>query len=206
MGYMPQAHQPARNSSLPMIQEQLEKIKEARKAAQEAIHKTQDNLVIGSSKFMPFKEGDKVWLEGTNLKLPYETPKLSPRQYGPFRVAAKILDIAYQLELLEGWKIHLTFHASLLTPYKEMEAHGPNFIEPPLEIVEGEQEWEVEKVLRDRLYQKSQQYLVQWKGYSLAHDSWVKHSDLHAPDLISKYVTSKCSRAKDSGTNSQRSA
>jgi hypothetical protein len=171
MGYMPQAHQPMRTSTLPTVQEWLEHIKEARKAAQETICKTQDTLVIGSGKFMPFKEGDKVWLEGTNLKLPYETPKLSPRWYRPFRVAAKILDMAYQLDLPEGWKIHSTFHASLLTPYKEMEAHRPNFIEPPLEIIEGEQEWEVEKILRDQLYQKSWQYLVWWKGYSLAHDS-----------------------------------
>jgi hypothetical protein len=166
----------------------------------------QDNLVIGSSKFMPFKERDKVWLEGTNLKLLYEMPKLSPRWYGPFRVAAKISDIAYQLELLEKWKIHSTFHASLLTPYKETEAHRPNFIEPLLEIIEGKQEWEVEKVLRDQLYQKSWQYLVWWKGYSLAHDSWVKHSNLHAPDLINEYVASKRSRAKERRTNSQRSA
>jgi hypothetical protein len=110
------------------------------------------------------------------------------------------------LELPEGWKIHSTFHASLLTPYKETEAHGQNFIEPPPELVEGEQEWEVEKILGDQLYQKSWQYLVQWKGYSLAHDSWVKHSNLHAPDLISEYVASKHSRAKESWTNSQRSA
>jgi hypothetical protein len=143
-----------------MVQEWLERIKEARKVAQEVIHKMQDNLVIGSGKFVPFKEGDKVWLEGTNLKLPYEMPKLSPRQYGPFRVAAKISDMAYQLELLEGWKIHSMFHALLLTLYKETEAHGPNFIEPPPEIIEGEQEWEVKKVLGDQLYQKLQQYLV----------------------------------------------
>jgi hypothetical protein len=116
-----------------------------------------------------------------------------------------VLDVAYQLELPEGWKIHLMFHASLLMPYKEMEAHRPNFIEPPPEIIEGEQEWEVKKVLRDQLYQKSQQYLVRWKGYSLAHDSWVKHSNLHTPDLISKYIASKCSKAKDSWTNCQRS-
>jgi hypothetical protein len=30
-------------------------------------------------KYKPFKENDKVWLEGTHLKLPYETMKLAPR-------------------------------------------------------------------------------------------------------------------------------
>ena len=28
--------------------------------------------------------------------------------------------------------------------YKETDQHGPNFIEPPPDILEGEPEWEVE--------------------------------------------------------------
>jgi hypothetical protein len=30
-------------------------------------------------KYKLFKEGDKVWLEGTHLKLPYEMMKLTPK-------------------------------------------------------------------------------------------------------------------------------
>jgi len=33
---------------------------------------------------------------------------------------------------------------SLLMPYRETEAHSPNWIEPPPDIIEGEPEWEVE--------------------------------------------------------------
>jgi hypothetical protein len=83
-----------------------------------------------------------------NLKLPANlTSKLSPRWYGPFTVAAIISPIAYQLELPLQWKIHNVFHTSLLTPYKKMEQHGKNFIEPPPDIIEGEPEWEVEQIL-----------------------------------------------------------
>jgi hypothetical protein len=83
-----------------------------------------------------------------NLKLLANlTSKLSPRWYGPFLVAAIISPIAYQLELLPQWKIHNVFHASLLTPYKETEQHGKNFIEPPPDIIEGEPKWEVEQIL-----------------------------------------------------------
>ena len=39
------------------------------------------------------------------------------------------------------------FHVSLLTPYKEMEVHGPNFDHPPPDLIEGEEEFEVERVL-----------------------------------------------------------
>jgi len=37
-----------------------------------------------------------------------------------------------------------------MTPYRETNQHRPNFIEPPLEIVKGEEEWEIEKILKER--------------------------------------------------------
>jgi hypothetical protein len=51
--------------------------------------------MVKETKYKPFKENDKVWLEGTHLKLPYETMKLAPRRYGPFKILAKVSDIAY---------------------------------------------------------------------------------------------------------------
>jgi hypothetical protein len=113
--------------------------------------------------------------------------KLAPRWYGPFKVAARISGVAYRLELPETWKIHNIFHASLLTPYKETEKHGPNFLEPPPELVEGEPEWEVEQILGDWTYWRKKQFLIRWKGYALVHDSWVDESDLHAPKLLTDY-------------------
>jgi len=47
-------------------------------------------------------------------------------------------------------------------PYKETDQHGPNFLEPPPDILEGEPEWEVEQILKERLFSrwKKKQYLV----------------------------------------------
>ena len=42
------------------------------------------------------------------------------------------------------WKIHDVFHALLLSPYKEMEEHSPNFEEPPPDLIDGEHKYEVE--------------------------------------------------------------
>jgi Chromo (CHRromatin Organisation MOdifier) domain len=139
------------------------------------------------TKYQPFKEGERVWLEGTHLKLPYETMKLAPRRYGPFHITSKVSDVAYRLKIPEKWKIHNVFHVSLLTPYKETEKHGPNFLEPPPDLIDGEEEWEVEEILGDWQYRRKRQYLIQWKGYAPAHDSWVDESELHAPDLIEAY-------------------
>jgi Chromo (CHRromatin Organisation MOdifier) domain len=84
--------------------------------------------------------------------------------------------VVFKLQLLEQWKQkHLdpVFHVSLLTLYKETEEHGANFLEPPLDIIEGEEEYEVEQVLDSRQSgrRKQLQYLLKWKGYSEVHNS-----------------------------------
>ena len=148
IGYTPQIHQPTRKTNVPSLEQQLSTINEARNATQEAQRKAQDSWVKDKPRFTPFAVGSKVWLEATNLKLPSNlTPKLAPRQYGPFEVVAQISKVAYKLSLPSHWKIHNVFHASLLTPYRETQQHGPNFLEPPPDVIEGEPEWEVERIL-----------------------------------------------------------
>jgi len=74
-----------------------------------------------------YKIREQVWLEGKNLCLPYQATKLAPKRYGPFKIIKEISPVAYQLALPLTWKIHSTFHASLLSPYHKTTAYGPNF-------------------------------------------------------------------------------
>jgi hypothetical protein len=189
IGYTPTAHQPTRTTDLPTLQERLDKIKESRSAAQEAMIKSQERSNQGPSHFTEYQVGNKVWLEGTNLKRIEGTVKLSPRQYGPFKVAAKVSHVAYKLDLPDHWRIHNIFHASLLTPYKETPEYRPNYLEPPPNIIDDTPEWEVERILKEQEFRRwrKKQYLVHWKGYSPAHDSWVDSEDMHADDLISDF-------------------
>src|SRR5216683_5370801 len=190
IGYTPLAHQPTRSMDIPDLQQCLEKIKESRTATLEALHKSAERQESNATpSFKEYQPGDKVWLEGTNLKRIEGIPKLSPRQYRPFEVAAKISHVAYRINLPEAWKIHNVFHASLLTPYKETDEHGPNFLEPPPNIINNTPEWEVKTILKQWLFGrwKKKQYLVRWKGYSLAHDSWVNKEDMNADELVRRF-------------------
>ena len=101
----------------------------------------------------------------------------------------EVSPVIYRLELPPHWTLHNVFHASLLTPYREMPEHGINFHEPPPELIEGEEEYEVEWVLNSQRHGKARklQFLIQWKGYSAAHDSWEDASGVHAPELIEEY-------------------
>ena len=141
-----------------------------------------------TSKFVPWKVGDKVWLEGKNLRLHYPTRKLAPKREGPFKIMQVILPLSYHLRLPLTWKIHDIFHTSLLSTYHEMTEHGPNFINPPPEEIDGEEEYEVAEILSHRGSPGQQSYLVSWKGYSSVENTWEPEKNLqHAQTILKKY-------------------
>jgi len=140
-------------------EQRLEILHQRRAQAIAAINKVANRDMTPDGKF---KEGDQVWLEATNLKLPYHTPKLAPRRQGPFRVSKVVSPVAYQLALPQSWGIHDVFHASLLLPYKETPVHGPNYTRPPPDLIEDAEEYEVEAIINHRLYgrRRQLQYLI----------------------------------------------
>jgi hypothetical protein len=97
--------------------------------------------------------------------------------------------VAYQLGLPVAWGIHDVFHASLLSPYHETTTHSPNFSRPPLELIDGEEEYQVERIMGHRRTRRGNklQYLVKWVGYSNSDNTWEPANQVHAPDLIKHY-------------------
>jgi Chromo (CHRromatin Organisation MOdifier) domain len=43
---------------------------------------------------------------------------------------------------------------------------------------------------------KKLQYLLRWKGYSRAHDSWQDATEVHAPELVAEYLARKPSAVR----------
>ena len=83
---------------IPTLETHLEELEDSRKealAAHEKAQRTMKEWIF--SKFHLWKSGDKVWLEGRNLKLCYPSKKLTPRTEGPFEIDQVISPVAYKL-------------------------------------------------------------------------------------------------------------
>src|SRR6266436_6299666 len=132
---------------------------------------------------------EQVGLDASHLKLPHQKAKLTPKRLGPFKIIQEISLVAYRLGLPPNWRIHDVFHASLLTPYHETTAHGPNFTRPPPDLIDGEEEYEVERIVAHQQFGRTKQlqYLIKWKGYPESDNTWEPADQVHAPELVKHY-------------------
>jgi hypothetical protein len=100
-----------------------------------------------------------------------------------------LLPITYELRLPVQWKLHPVFHVDLLTPYCETEFHGANYDKPPPDLINGEEEYEVERIVASRRFGRGRklQYLVKWKGYLDAENQWVNREDVFVEEAIREF-------------------
>ena len=160
------------NTKYPSIEEKMGALLRNREEAL-AAHELARNRMIERrrSTFVPFKKGDKVWLDSRNLKTIYHK-KMKPKREGPFIITEVLGPVTYRLQLPATWRIHNVFHAALLRPYRENEVYGENFTEPPAELEEGEEVYEVETILNHRKRGRGYQYFIKWRGYPITDASW----------------------------------
>ena len=96
--------------------------------------------------------------------------------------------MTYCLKLLGTWRVHDVFHAALLRQYWENEVYGVNFPHPLPELIDGEEVYEVENILRHQKRGRGYQYYVKWKGYPISKASWEpEHVFSEDGDLLTRY-------------------
>ena len=102
--------------------------------------------------------------------------KWSDKRTGPFTIikeAHKNSD-SYVLDLPTSWNVFPVFHTSLLTPYNANKMEGRVQPPPPPVVVDGDEEYKIEKIVSSCKHYGTVQYLVKWVGYPLDKKSdWI---------------------------------
>ncbi|KIK13512.1 hypothetical protein PISMIDRAFT_17930 [Pisolithus microcarpus 441] len=193
-GYDPSPYPEVWLTSAPSVDERLERLASCHDNAILA-HKAVQEVMKCRSKgsYVPFKEGNRVWLNSGNLCVQGQSPKVTPRCFGPFEIERVISPVAVRLHLPDTWHVHPVFHTGRLLPYHETAEYGIPDLPLPPEVVDDKVEWEVESILNHkntgRGHQAHRTYLVKWKGFTHMDNSWEPESSLkdHADELLEHY-------------------
>jgi len=113
--------------------------------------------------------------------------KLTERFVGPYKIKSIILVNAVELQLPHTVHIHPVVNVSKLQIYKS-QVEGQRATKPALVVIEGEEEYEVEKILNKRKIQGKNKFLVCWKGYTAEADTWEDRENLkNAGKLVEEF-------------------
>jgi len=155
------------------MQEEIKKFVDKRQKKGEE-YRVED-LVLLSTK-------DLKWqMKGRRLE------KLTEYFVGPYKVKGIISSNTIELELPKSIKIHSVVNMSTVQLYK-LQVEEQKKIPPKLVIIEGEEEFEIEKILNKRTVRGKEKFLVRWKSYTAEEDTWENKENLeNAKELVEEF-------------------
>ncbi|KAK3569044.1 hypothetical protein QTP86_021545 [Hemibagrus guttatus] len=161
---------------------------------QRALHWRRRTADLRRSDPPAFQPGQKVWLSTRDIRLHLPCRKLSPRFIGLFTILKQINPVTYKLQLPPGYRIHPTFHVSLLKPHypsvSPSTEPGVGAAEPPLPLLlDDGTTYKVKEILDSRRRGGRLEYLVDWEGYGPEERSWVARDDILDPNLLEAFHT-----------------
>jgi len=123
----------------------MERMKSATKEAKSAIRKAQEDMTQyynWKRTLAPvYKPGDRVYLDMSDIKTTYPSPKLSHHRLGPFKIECQVGPLAYRLKLPHGMRqLHPVFNIVKLsaTPEDPILGKKPQAPPPPVRGTLGE--------------------------------------------------------------------
>ena len=154
------------------------KMKEIQKKAKTALEKKMKEMKKYADRkreeVNEYKVGNLVMLSTKDLKyqmVSRRTEKLMERFIGPYKVKKIVSANAVKLELPSTIKIHPVVNISRIRRYIG-QVEGQRKEQPAPVIIEGEEEWKVERILNKQQIRGKDKYLVQWKGFMAESDTW----------------------------------
>jgi hypothetical protein len=163
------------------------------KEAKVALTKAKDKYVLYYNRHRipapELKPSDLVWIDGRNIQMTHLSQKLGHCNLGPYPVERCIGHGAYCVKLPPSLRrLHLVFPIVKLLPAADNPIPGRRAKPlPPPVLVEGNEEFEVEKILNSHICWCHLEYLIKWKGYDSRHNSWAAHYNVHALDVITDF-------------------
>ncbi|KAK3561109.1 hypothetical protein QTP86_028317, partial [Hemibagrus guttatus] len=156
---------------------------------QRALHRRRRTADLRQSYTPAFQPGQKVWLSTRDIRLRLPCRKLNPRFIGPLTILKQINSVTYKLQLPPGYRIHPTFHVSLLKPHHPSVSPstepGDGAAEPPLPLLlDDGTAYEVKEILHYRHRGGQLKNLVDWEGYGPEERPWVARDDILDPNLL----------------------
>ncbi len=125
------------------------------------------------------------------MQLTTNCKKLSPRFIGPFSIMKQINPVTYRLQLPPHYRIHPTFHVSLLKPHYTSVpvSTDPEPAEkPPLPLIlEDGTAYTVKEILNSRCRGGRLEYLVDWEGYGPEKRSWEPRYNIIDHNLLETF-------------------
>jgi len=125
-----------------------------------------------------------VYLDSKDIQTTCLSKKLSHRHLGPYPVERRVRKYAYRLVLPPPMRrLHPVFNVMKLSPAPDdLIVRRHRNPPPPPELIDGEEEYVVEKILNSRMFRQKLQYLVKWEGYGIEGNTWEYLENLnHAP-------------------------
>ena len=140
-------------------------------------------------KEVTFQVGQKVWLSTVNLQLRKRNRKFAPRWIGPYSITEVKGPVNVRLNLPQEAGINNLVHVDLLKRYHEPEAERVMQYAGPEDLLE-ESQYEVERIVGERVSQFGREYLVKWANYpdNDRHNSWLTVEELsEAPEVVDEW-------------------